>query len=387
MQTKKASVQKTVPMCIILFFLTLVGGCFMNSSPVDIEKLNQVAIKGELTVSFIDSLIVKHGESDYLCGMKTVLLCDEDVKEAQLYFDNITVKPSTYIVYSYGYILHANQEFESAMAVYESSILNDEQNQNFWVHIGLAYIKEAIGQSYDSVMESVSKAKKISSPNLLITASEAELNVLLGEYELADRLVQEIPENYRPSWIYFIKGQSKLKQEDYLNAEVYFKKGISLAKNNQEALDLKLSMVDVHIYQKKIEEAANIINELIIEYPDNLSVLYRTAEIEDQKKNYTEAIKLFEKAFEKEVLPNFFNAYIQICLDYLSPGETLTKYNKYKNHINKIDFQNFGFYVDAAEILIYDKMKNHRMVGILNKKYDSKYSEEEVDYKNKLLTR
>lgn len=286
----------------------------------------------------------------------------------------------TNMLYTYALDLHKQKKYDDAIILYKEVLSKDTTGE---IYTNLAIAQNESGQ-YDAALNTLSLARtkfpdnnqvyttlnSIKEQNINSTFTQAAEYYNAKDYENAIAEYSKInPPTYDSmigiassyqnmnninAAITYYKKALELKptdsdtafyigalyadSEDYVQAEAYLNKALTLNQNNEQASNLlaqikeqnKATMLNeaIQLYEsEKYEESLALLNKVIAADDKNAYALYYRGMIYDSKKQPAEAIKDFEKALAQNN-PDLIIINYMLAADY----DTLEKYKEAYNY-------------------------------------------------------
>lgn len=286
----------------------------------------------------------------------------------------------TNMLYTYALDLHKQKKYDDAIILYKEVLSKDTTGE---IYTNLAIAQNESGQ-YDAALNTLSLARtkfpdnnqvyttlnSIKEQNINSTFTQAAEYYNAKDYENAIAEYSKInPPTYDSmigiassyqnmnninAAITYYKKALELKptdsdtafyigalyadSEDYVQAEAYLNKALTLNQNNEQASNLlaqikeqnKATMLNeaIQLYEsEKYEESLGLLNKVIATDDKNAYALYYRGMIYDSKKQPAEAIKDFEKALAQNN-PDLIIINYMLAADY----DTLEKYKEAYNY-------------------------------------------------------
>ena len=110
-------------------------------------------------------------------------------------------------------------------------------------------------------------------------------------------------------------GVALMQMGNYDNAAALFLRALRLEPKNKQ---MHFNLIEAYIFAEDYESAQSLLEETYAKYPDHPELFYLQGEIYFNKKNYFEAIKLYEKAiklnYDEEYIYKLCDCFIKIRL-------------------------------------------------------------------------
>ncbi len=231
--------------------------------------------------------------------------------------------------YKYAYALMKTGDYQNATEGFKEAIKQNSKDANAYANLGICYLNSTPS---DKVLarEYIEKALNIN-PDLneirfdyaILLSQENKFNEAYNEYK---SYIEKYPSN--PS-AYYNLGIASQKLEKYDEAIANFQKVLNFEPSNKDA---KLELARSYQMNNENKKALDIYNEISKTVKDDANLYYNMGLVYVNLNNYTESIKLFEKALE---LKNDEETRKELASVYVNAGNNDINNSKFDEAIKK----------------------------------------------------
>lgn len=142
--------------------------------------------------------------------------------------------------------------------------------------------------------EAVSKSPELMSAQTTLAKAYVVTKQYDKALELARNWKDTSPDDSKP---YLLAGDVYLRQQKFTEAKVEFEKASEV---DAISVSPKLAMVNLAVIQKDMQQASSLLEQLLIEFPDNVPVLATHYLVSKQSNKQVSGIEKIQSAFDRE---------------------------------------------------------------------------------------
>jgi len=209
--------------------------------------------------------------------------------------------------------LYMNDNVEEALRIFEECLEEAPDDESLYDSLLDGY---EVMEQYEEMMKIIDRKEKKFGPEGILL-KKAHVYIVQQNFDKAQEIFEQIPENEKNSWEYFmLEGDLDFYNEDYAAAETAYMKASMESPDNENIID---RLANVSVAREKFEQAAEYLEQLLELDPDYPAAKSKLAIVR---------FEIGTKEPFDEIISRFSDDELRLLLNLITNNEN-TDFSKY----------------------------------------------------------